>query len=247
MPSLKYQNPAPSKGSGRHPAAPFQLGRNPQDRRVCSLSWGARTSRPVPMFRQLDQIFGRDAAAAAPAAKQRPVRYFLTLPESAVVTSLVSYLCARKGNVRVILYRARAIQYDADAIARIALAYDGIIKAVSVTGIERPESMTVAVGVESGGIDRRDLSLCLPPLLKSSRVNRGGFEPLISASTTREDFGRRPLLGFRDCQGRRRIVHRRQYHHGARMPRKPRASAHVARCCFAGDITAASTLHFRPF
>jgi hypothetical protein len=75
----------------------------------------------------------------------------------------------------VILYRARAIQYDADAIVGMALAYDGIIEAVSVTGIEKPESMTVAVGVVSGGIDRRGLSLCSPPLLKSSRVKQRWF------------------------------------------------------------------------
>jgi hypothetical protein len=34
MPFLKYQNPAFGKGSGRHPAAPFQLGRKLQDRHV---------------------------------------------------------------------------------------------------------------------------------------------------------------------------------------------------------------------
>jgi hypothetical protein len=51
---------------------------------------------------------------------------------------------AYKRNVRVIFYHAGAIQYDADAIATMALAYDEIMKAVGVTGTERPESMTVA-------------------------------------------------------------------------------------------------------
>jgi hypothetical protein len=51
-----------------------------------------------------------------------------------------------KRNVRMILYRAGAPRYvhDADAIARMALAYDEIMKSVSVAGTERPESMTVA-------------------------------------------------------------------------------------------------------
>jgi hypothetical protein len=71
--------------------------------------------------------------------------------------------------IREILYRARAIQYDAYAIVRMALAYDGIIEAVSVTGVEKPETMTVAVGVESGGVDRPDLSLV-------RRVDRVGYE-----------------------------------------------------------------------
>jgi hypothetical protein len=53
---------------------------------------------------------------------------------------------AHKRNVRTILYRAGALRYvhDADAIAPMALAYDEIMKAVSVTGTERPERMTVA-------------------------------------------------------------------------------------------------------
>jgi hypothetical protein len=45
----------------------------------------------------------------------------------------------------MILYRAGAPRYvhDADAIGRMALAYDEIMTTVSVTGTERPESMTV--------------------------------------------------------------------------------------------------------
>jgi len=48
--------------------------------------------------------------------------------------------------MRMILYRAGAPRnfHDADTIARMALAYDEIMMAVSVTGTERPESMTVA-------------------------------------------------------------------------------------------------------
>jgi hypothetical protein len=51
---------------------------------------------------------------------------------------------AHKRNVRMILYHAGAIQYDADAIACMALAFDEIMKAISVTGTERPESLIVA-------------------------------------------------------------------------------------------------------
>jgi hypothetical protein len=53
---------------------------------------------------------------------------------------------AHKRNVRTILYRAGAVRCvrDGDAIACMTLAYDEIMKAVSLTGTEMPESMTVA-------------------------------------------------------------------------------------------------------
>jgi hypothetical protein len=83
--TLKYQNPPSGKGSGRHPAAPFNWARIRKTGAFVHYLGGqnVQTGADVP---PTDQMFGCDAAAATPAAKQRPVRYFLTLSGRAFVT-----------------------------------------------------------------------------------------------------------------------------------------------------------------
>jgi hypothetical protein len=66
---------------------------------------------------------------------------------------------AHKRNIRTILNRAGAVRYvrDDDAIACMTLAYNEVMTAVSSTGAEMPESMTVArLIVESATRGERD-------------------------------------------------------------------------------------------
>jgi len=58
----------------------------------------------------------------------------------------INDLDVHKRNISAILYRAGAVRYvrDADAIACMALAYNEIMKAVSLSRNEIPKSMTVA-------------------------------------------------------------------------------------------------------
>jgi hypothetical protein len=111
-----------------------------------------RLSQRIADCLERSRVCGEKAREACDSASQRDFSdledRWLALAQSYEfserLASMINERAAQKRKVRAILGRAGADSRDSIAIACMTIAYVETMKAVSFTGAQRPESMTVA-------------------------------------------------------------------------------------------------------